>query len=134
MAGSSSVATEQQNWSSDGRQNIIRVDITYVGDDTDGTIPDVTTEAQGGMIVGITHAPGATAATTLFDVVAEDSNGVDLLCGAGGNIDTTQDMMRVPYPDSTSYRPFPVIGELTVKMSGTTAVDSVGVFSIFIQP
>ncbi len=133
MANSSSIATEQRNWLAiTDNDKIIRVDITYTADDTDGSIPDVTTLSYGGLIVGATHAPGATPATTLMDVVAEDVNGVDMLCGAGVNIVTTADMMRVPYPDGAVYTAFPVVGSLTVKMSGNSVNDAVGVFSIFI--
>ena len=38
------------------------------------------------MIQAVSHNAGATPPTNLFDVVAEDANGIDVLAGAGANI------------------------------------------------
>lgn len=132
MAGSSSVVTNARGWASPNPDGLIRLDVNYVADDSTGAIPDVTTDSFAGLIVGVTHNPGATAPTTLMDVVATDSNGIDVLCGAGANIVTTANMTRVPYPDSTSYGPFPFVGQLTVSMSGNSVNSATGVFSIFL--
>ena len=132
MAGSSSTVTNPQGWSTPEAEGVMRIDIAYVADDGDGSIPDAITDSFSGFIVGCTHAPGSTAATTLMDVVAEDINGVDLLCGAGTDIVTTADMQRMPNPDGESFGLFPVVGSLTVKFTNNSVNDAFGVFSIFI--
>jgi hypothetical protein len=132
MAGSSSTVTESRNWTSLDPDKIIRVDVAYVADDSDGSIPDAVTDTYGGSVVGVTHAPGGTVATTLFDVVAEDGNTIDVLCGAGANIVTTANMARVPNPDAAAFIAFPVVGKLTVKFTNNSVNSATGVFSIFI--
>lgn len=135
MANSSVTVTKANGWLRGASQSLTRVDIAYTADDSDGSIPNASVEDTTGFVVGVTHAPGTTAATTLTDVVAEDANGVDVLCGSGADIVTSANMQRVPNPDAASFGPFPTVGDLTVKItqpSGTETNDAVGVFSIFI--
>ena len=132
MANEVTSITTEQGWVGEHERTIIRIDVAYLAASDDGAIAEVVTADYAGMIVGVTHAVGGVTATNLFDVVAEDANGVDLLCGAGANIAVAADMMRVPHVDGVVYSPFPVVGELTIKMSGNSVNSATGVFSIFI--
>ena len=133
MANSAVTVTKSKGWLRGTAQLLTRIDVAYTADDSDGSIPDANLGGNTGFIFGVTHAPGATAATNLFDVVAEDENGVDMLCGAGANIATAANMQRVPNPDGACYGPFPSVGPLTAKFTNNSENSAVGTFSIFIK-
>ena len=129
MAGSSTTLSGQLNTT-----RLQRFDVTYVADDADGSIPAKTVTVRDGLLSHWEHNPGATVATSGFDVTLVNDNGVDALCGGGVDIITTAGANATggPLPDGSLISPVPVSGTLDVTITGNSVNDATGVFSFYV--
>lgn len=109
------------------RGSIGVITLTCTGDATNGTIPDTDlTEKISGKLLALETDPGATAPTTLYDLVINDQNGLDVLHGAGANRSATA-TEKVAIPFGTYFAP-PVHRTDTLTLSiSNQSVASAGI-------
>lgn len=77
MAGSSTTFTEVTHGT------VKKIKCAWVSDDTTGAVSGTTTHSYSGRFIGLITDPGATAPTADYDITVTDTDGVDLLLGAG---------------------------------------------------
>jgi len=125
MAGSSTVQETVR-----GTARLQVFDITYTADDATGAIDALTIAGvRDGLLVYWEHNPGATAATTAFDIVLNNENDVDALCGGALDIDTSANACGGPIPNGSNITPVPVYGTLDFVATGNTQNSATGVFT-----
>jgi hypothetical protein len=123
-AGSSSEVTNDTGMKGDIR----RVTVTWVADDTDGSVPDCTfslgNPLQWYIFRAYTNPDGTTAPTDNYDIAINDEWGVDMANGDLADRDTANNE-RVQF---TQYDP--VLGNITVKISNNSVNSAAGVLDI----
>ena len=74
--------------------------------------------------------PGSTAPSDNYDITIEDSDGVDVLGGAGVNRDTANTERVMPLYGTTPH-PCPINGALTVKIAGNIVNAATGKIKLY---
>jgi len=107
------------------------INIAWVGDAGDGSVPATTLEKVRGMLVRLVTNPGTPAPTDDYDITLVDRDGLDVLDGAGANRDTANSEEE---PISmTGGIPRVLDGEdLTLNISGNTQAGAQGVIRLFV--
>lgn len=105
----------------------------WVGDADDSSVPDTALpsafidQIKGWYLYAIQTVPGADAEapTADYDITLEDSLGMDLLGGAGGDRSATATEFAMPLWGSTPI-PAPVYEGLTFKLRGNSVDEATG--------
>ena len=131
MAGSSHSITSQRFPRRDNYP-IGQVVTAFVGDDSDGTVPDLSfTLPFDAELLSIITNPGATGPTDNYDIVVNDPNGLDVLQGVGANRDTANTEEAAIVLASTSLHPIVLADTtLTIVISNTSVNDATGTITI----
>jgi hypothetical protein len=127
MAGSSHALTSQD------AHGIIREVLTsFVGDDTDGTVPTLVVSFGVDVeLLELETNPGSTGPTANYDITAVDAAGADRIQGVGANRHTSAtEVVPILYA-STSQHPILKAGTaLTVTIANTSVNDATGTILI----
>ena len=120
MAGSISYTHEKQ-----GAIRIVRVN--WTADSADGSVPSLVFPAFGGRLLALETNPGATAPTTLYDMVLNDGHGHDVLQGVGANRSATAtEKVAVVYSGTAIHPPVVKGDTLTLPITGNSVNSAVG--------
>lgn len=99
---------------------------------TDGGVTITTGPSMFGQIVRVTTDPGSTAPTDNYDIVMNDDNSFDLLCGTGANRDTANTESVVPFigNGTTTDAPVWVSGQCTpaITNAGSAKIGSLIIY------
>lgn len=110
--------------------------ISYVGDDSTGSVPNTTITAAtyglfGLYLYSVETNPGTTAPTDNWDVFVYDGDSVDICAGNGNNRDTSNSELAFC---ATSTQPYGVIsGNLTVTISGNSNASATGTVKLLFR-
>ena len=132
MAGSSTTVTFGKiDTPYAGTHGLVKVEIDWVADDADGSVPDGVFDATDTIdilgrycILGITN-PGTTAPTDNYDITVEDEYGCDIFGGQLLNRDSALSEQALPNVGG-AYGGRPCAGILTFKLSGNSVNDATG--------
>jgi hypothetical protein len=91
-------------------------------------LPDV----QGLYITLVITNPGSPAPTDNYDIVINDSDGVDVMGGTLANRDTSNSEQALPYIGSLAYGPRQIDGILTFSLSGNSVNSATGTCKVFL--
>ena len=114
---------------------------TWVGDAANGTVPStattaaITSDLLGWYVYAIETNPGSVAPTTLYDVVVNDAEGLDIAGGLLANRSATATEKITPRLDST-YSIFGgvlVDGALTLVISNQSVVSATGTVKLILS-
>ena len=115
------------------RDNMRIITLTCTADESDGSFPatDIAIgDADGFYLYEIRTAPGATAPTDATDLTLTNSNGLDVLGGAGTDkIDATSSLRFFPKNTDGEYA-FPAITETPLTLTITNNSVNAAVFTI----
>ena len=127
-AGSSSRITDQQNYiERDDRKKVIT--ISWVADNTTGSVPNLTIDVnlygiEGWYLYSAETNPGTTAPTDNYDIVINDTEGVDIAGSLLNNRDETNTELVLI---GTASHGFPVVkGNLTFSLSNNSVNSATG--------
>jgi hypothetical protein len=109
-----------------------KIECTWVGDAADGTVPPKAVRAFSGVVIRVVTDPGTPAPTTLYDITLTDSNGIDVLGGAGANRSATVTEQCFPTVATVPWE-CPVAGALTLTITGNSVVSAQGSVVIYIR-
>lgn len=121
-----------QSLASTANTNVKVVTFTCTGDSSDGTIPStdtsaaITTAISGFYLTEVRTNPGTTAPTALYDVVINDTDGIDLMGGTLVDRSATVSQAAIPAPISGIYGARPIDGALTLVITNNS-VNSAGI-------
>ena len=115
--------------------NVYYVDIAWTASSSDGSVPDtafntaVMNKIEGSYLFLIKTIPGTTAPTANYDITLVDSDGLDVLQGAGNNRSATVIETAVPKQDTgqSIYGPVYVPLPLTFKLANNSVHSATGV-------
>ena len=101
----------------------------------DGSVADIPIDelfltGYGYSLHSMVTDPGATAPTDNYDITIEDSDGVDVLGGAGANRDAANTERVMPLYGTTPH-PCPINGALTVKIAGNVVNAATGKIKLY---
>lgn len=134
MAGSSSTYTHtHENYGKWGpAKRVEKVTITWVADDTDGSVPNVSVPLNGWLIKAVTN-PGSPAPTDNYDIVIGDPNdsALDVVAGALADRDTATSEQVYPVVGSSATPPF-LCGTHTVGISGNSVNSATGEIILYL--
>ena len=114
---------------------------SWVGDAANGTVPStatsttITADIAGWYVYAIETNPGATAPTTLYDIVVNDSEGLDIAGGMLANRSATATEKITPRLDST-YSIFGGVlidSTLTLVITNQSAVSATGTVKLLLS-
>jgi len=114
---------------------------TWVGDAANGTVPStattaaITSDLLGWYVYAIETNPGSVAPTTLYDVVVNDAEGLDIAGGLLANRSATATEKITPRLDET-YSIFGgvlVDGALTLVISNQSVVSATGTVKLILS-
>lgn len=133
MAGSSSTVTFGKiDTPYTGTYGLVKVEIDWVADDTDGSVPDAAFSAADTIdilgrycILAVTDPDGDTAPTDNYDITVEDEYGCDIFGGALENRDVANSEQAVPKVNSV-YGGRLCAGIWTFKLSGNSVNSAEG--------
>lgn len=125
MAGSSSTITEHNPPYHPGHP-LGEVVIDIVGDDSDGTVPNVTFELPvDAELISLETNPGSTGPTDNWDIALTDTDGFDVLQGLGANRHVSTTLRAVIYVATQLGHPIVKRGELlTLAITNTSVNDA----------
>jgi hypothetical protein len=107
---------------------LVQIKVECTGDSSDGSFPEVIIDGVGGHLMSVYFDPGSTTPTTAMDMTVELTNlvegspvttDIDLLGGAGANIDTSADALITPLVGAVSV-PVGFYGDLNVTLTGNS--------------
>lgn len=140
MAGSSVTVTKKRVFTKD-HETFSRFwfEISWVADDTDGSVPDTVLTDENGdndnltayIVLAVTN-PGSTAPTNNYDITIEDSEGVDVMGGALADRSATASEQAMPLI-SGSPVPRLVHGPLTFKLTDNLVNSATGMCNVHMQ-
>lgn len=112
--------------------HIKTVVFTCTADAGAATFPDTAiTGSIDGFLVGLFTNPGATAPTDNYDITLEDSNGIDVLGGAGGNRHTTASQMADPVIGTYNHPPVSERETYTLKIANNAVNSAITVITLY---
>lgn len=126
MAGSVSV----NNGNPSGKVKKIICD--WVGDSVDGSVPAKVVREFSGVVLRVVTDPGSVAPTTLYDITLTDSNGIDVLGGAGANRSATLSEQCFPTVATVPWE-CPIAGPLTLNITNNSVISATGSVVIYIR-
>ena len=85
---------------------------------------------EGQHLLDKSFPSGSTAPTDNYDITIEDSDGVDVLGGAGANRDAANTERVMPLYGTTPH-PCPINGALTVKIAGNIVNAATGKIKLY---
>ncbi len=107
------------------------IELDWTADSGDGSFSDVQTDwAINGFLMLVETDPGSTAPTDNYDVYLKDGAGVDVMGGSAENRDTANSEITQPLING-NYSGLPVVGTLTLSISGNSVNSATGKVSIF---
>jgi hypothetical protein len=133
MAGTTSVAYSIGNAGITSSQRFNKVVVSFIADAADGSIPDTSLTNLAGYIMKIVTNPGATAPTDNWDFVLNDSDGVDVLGGAGANRDTANSEQVYPTISGATIPVWLEKGTYTLAMSGNSVNSATGTVTLYLK-
>ncbi len=104
---------------------------TWTGSTVDGSVPTAASTNVRGYVFLVTTNPGSPAPTDNYDIVLNDSEGVDIMGGELANRDTTTSEQAVP-KIQVAYGPRFVTGPITIGITGNTATAATGNIKAYI--
>ena len=132
MAGTTSTSRSLGNFGITASKRYKAVTVSFTGDASDGTVPDTTLNDMCGYIMKIVSNPGSTAPTDNWDFVLNDSDGVDVLGGAGANRDTTNSEQVYPTVSGAAIPIWLPYGSYTLVISGNSNASATGTITIYL--
>ena len=97
------------------------------------TSVSVTKDIVGYYITEVRTTPGATAPTDNYAVLLYDSNGLDLLGGAGLNRSATASEATPPKILTSTYQSRPIDGTVTFAVSSNEVDTAIGSVKVFLR-
>lgn len=120
MAGSSATLSEHIK-----RGRVKRLHYTFVGDDTDGTMPSIALPTFSGYLLLLVTNPGATGPTDNYDITLVDAESVDRLQGVGANRDTANtEQAGIVFSGTSLHVPVVYSDTLTLTIANTSVNDA----------
>jgi hypothetical protein len=108
------------------------ITLTCVGDSSDGSFPGTELEEFEGRLLALETDPGTPAPTSNWDVVVNDSNGVDVLQGVGANRHTTtSEKVAVVFSGTSVHPPVDKTDTLTAVISGNSVASAQLVIKLY---
>ena len=106
---------------------------SFVADDTDGSIlSKATLDPVHGFITRVVTNPGTPAPTDDYDITLTDTDGVDVLGGAGADRDTANSEQIMPLVGAVSV-PCRVDSALTLAVSGNSVNSAEGEVIVYVD-
>lgn len=101
----------------------------------DGSVADIPIDelfltGYGYSLHSMVTDPGSTAPTDNYDITIEDSDGVDVLGGAGANRDAANTERVMPLYGTTPH-PCPINGKLTIKIANNAVNGAKGLIKLY---
>ena len=107
--------------------NVKKYTVTWVASADTAAIPNGTLSAATGHVLQATTNPGATAPTDNYDIVINDSDGIDVFGGNLANRDTANSEQAAP-----SIADRFVNGDLTVVFTNNSVNSANGVLCVYV--
>ena len=118
----------------EGKKTYI-VKVACTADSSDGVFADETISSYSGNIIHVWPDPGGTAPTTAMGITLElGTTGIDLLGGAGTDIDTTTDDVGITPAIGSANVPAAFAGDIVLKQSNNSVNSATIDYYITIQP
>jgi len=112
------------------------VTFSWTADASDGSVPSTTVSAAitqqiagWNCFLGVTN-PGSTAPTDNYDIVVNDTDGVDIFGGKLNNRDTATSEQAVPLVGG-AYMTRPVTGAITMVLTNNSVNSATGTLQLF---
>lgn len=129
MAGTTTLTTHKSFGT------VRRLVIDWVADAAAATVPSLALPAIEGTLLALETNPGVTAPTDNYDIVLNDAEGGDRLCGVGANRDTADTELVAVVFSGTSVHPAVSIDEiLTLAISGNAVNSATGRVVLLYSP
>ena len=122
-----------------GRNGFKVLTFSWTGAADDGTVPStatsaaITAEIAGCYIAEARTNPGTTAPTALYDIVINDTDGIDLMGGALANRSATLSERAIPIMADGVYGSTAVDGALTMVITNQAVHSATGTVKIFLE-
>lgn len=106
--------------------NVSVLTFTCTADSSDGSFPStdtssaITAAIKGMSITEVRTNPGSTAPTANYDIVLNDTDGIDLMGGALANRSATASERVVPVVQTGIYGDSPVDGAITLAITNNS--------------
>lgn len=114
---------------------IRRIEIAWVGDASDGTVPATAIPAIEGRLLALLTNPGAGPPTANYDITLVGAEGEDRLCGAGANRHTTTtEIAAIVFASSSVHPPVDLDEVLTFTLANNSQTSAVGKAIILYTP
>jgi hypothetical protein len=131
-AGSSSTVTE--GWVDGVEGGVYWIRWTWVGDDTNGTVPSVTSSGPlNGYVIKAVTDPGSPVPSTDYDIALADDDQADVMGGAMVDLSGTLSAVHMPLIGTDAYQPVYISSALTMVLTGNSNVDAQGEVVVYIQ-
>lgn len=111
------------------------VTLTAIADSADASFPDTDLEAKiSGKLLALETNPGAVAPTDNYDITLEDSDGIDVLEGVGGNRDTANtEKVPIVYSGTVLHPEVAKSDVLTLKINGNSVNSAIVVVKLYFE-
>lgn len=129
-AESVSFSMGSKNWFT-GR-SVLTITYETAVDGSLATATRISTDSYVGSILKVKHVPGVSALSTgVADVTLEDSDGMDLMGGAMGNIDTSDSFGYTPLVGGAyQHNPIDEATTITLEIASNSQASATGIIEI----
>jgi hypothetical protein len=131
MAGSATVSRSSEWLAQDGGRRLECITVTWTADASGGSMPSVSLGKVFGTIHRLVTDPGSTAPTDNYTIKVNDSDGIDVLGGAGASRDTANTEEAIPVVSGTSIQRS-VADTLAFVLTGNSVNSATGVAKLYV--
>jgi len=111
----------------------------WTADASDGSVPSTTTtatitaEISGYDIVEVRTNPGTTAPTASYDIVLNDTDGIDLMGGSLANRSETASERAIPLMTTGVYGTTTIDSTVAMVLTGNSVHSATGTVKLFLE-